>query len=48
MTNSCCKDTQIKAHVEIINVKGYYYKVTIVHCVSCGSLKSMSNIAHEK
>lgn len=48
MISSCCTSTDIKGHVELINIKGHCYKVTIIYCTSCGSLKSMSNIKHEK
>jgi hypothetical protein len=48
MNSGCCSDTQIRSHVEVININGHDYKVTIVYCSSCGSLKALSNIRHEK
>jgi hypothetical protein len=48
MTSSCCNDTQIRSHVEMLTINGFEYKVTIVYCSSCGSLKALSNIRHEK
>lgn len=48
MSASCCLSTDVKGHIELITINNHTYKVTIIYCASCGSLKALSNIKHEK
>lgn len=41
---TCCDNSRISEHQQIIEIDTYKFKVYIYFCKTCGSLKSRSNI----
>lgn len=44
----CCKVVDIVSHIDYIMVNNYKFKVVIVYCKNCGSMKSNSHIQEDK